>query len=427
MELSPGYVLTEFGELPEQWRVATLEELQPFVTSGSRGWAEFYSERGLPFLRITNMSRASIYLDLTDLKFVNLPAGANEGTRTALKAGDVLISITADIGIVAYVDDVVPMPAFINQHIALVRFEKAKADARFVSYFLAGERAQQRFRSSTDVGAKAGMSLLTVRKLAVALPPLAEQRAIAAALGDVDALLASLDKLIAKKRDLKQAAMQQLLTGRTRLPGFSGKWDTGRLGEHVQFLRNGTHARAELDGSSSTRYLHYGDIHTSSSVRMDLGLEAVPRLSSGRARSLDRLAQGDLVFVDASEDMVGVGKAVEVILPVGVEAVAGLHTIACRFDRELLADGFKAYLPFMPPFREQLTRLAAGTKVYSTSHRHIAGITMALPNLSEQKAIAAVLSDMDAELDALERRREKTVLIKQGMMQELLSGRTRLV
>jgi type I restriction enzyme S subunit len=106
--------------------------------------------------------------------------------------------------------------------------------------------------------------------------------------------------------------------------------------------------------------------------------------------------------------------------------VAGLHTIAARFEKSVLADGFKAYLQFCPAFRDHLRRLAAGTKVYATNRTHITSVEIQLPRIDEQTAIATVLSDMDAEIAALERRRDKTRAIKQGMMQQLLTGQTRL-
>ena len=122
-----------------------------------------------------------------------------------------------------------------------------------------------------------------------------------------------------------------------------------------------------------------------------------------------------------------VSKSVEMRGVAGAETVPGLHTIAARFDKSVLADGFKSYLQFYPTFSGQLRRLAAGTKVYATNRAHIASIEMRLPDVDEQTAIAAVLSDMDAELVALEPRRDKTRDLKQGMMQELLTGRTRLI
>jgi type I restriction enzyme S subunit len=109
-----------------------------------------------------------------------------------------------------------------------------------------------------------------------------------------------------------------------------------------------------------------------------------------------------------------------------MEVVSGQHTIAARFDKAVLADGFKGYLQYCVPFASHLRRLAAGTKVFATNRAHIASVEMRLPSVVEQRAIAAVLSDMVAAITALEARRDKTRLLKLAMMQELLTGRTRL-
>jgi type I restriction enzyme S subunit len=219
--------------------------------------------------------------------------------------------------------------------------------------------------------------------------------------------------------------MQQLLTGHTRLPGFHGEWEVKRLGDHVTFLRNGVNSRAELTLDDPVRYLHYGDIHAC--IKGLLDPSDLPSLPRDKAQRLDRLRDGDLIFADASEDLTGVSKSVEICGVGGKELVSGLHTIAARFDKNVLADGFKAYLQFCRAFAGQLRRLAAGTKVYATNRAHIASIEMRLPGVEEQSAIASIFSDMDAELVALEARRDKTHALKQGMMQELLTGKTRLV
>ena len=171
------------------WTRVTIGELKPFVTSGSRGWAPYYAEQGDLFVRITNLWRDSIYLDLTDCKYVQLPAGANEGLRTQLKEHDVLISITADIGVIGYVDDSVPSPAYINQHIALVRFNERQLCGKYVAYFLASEKSQRLFCASTDTGTKAGMSLIGIQKIELMLPGLAEQQRIADCLTSLDELI----------------------------------------------------------------------------------------------------------------------------------------------------------------------------------------------------------------------------------------------
>ena len=141
---------------------------------------------------------------------------------------------------------------------------------------------------------------------------------------------------------------------------------------------------------------------------------------------LDRLKDGDLVFVDASEDVGGVGRSVEIKGSKDRHMVSGLHTIAVRFDKSVLADGFKAYLQNHPTFRHHMRRLAAGTKVYATNRTHIASAEIPLPTLPEQRAIAAVLTDVDDLIGSLEALIAKRRAIKQAAMQELLTGRTRL-
>jgi type I restriction enzyme, S subunit len=404
MELRPGYKQTEVGVIPEEWTNARIVDLDPFVTSGSRGWAEFYSDRGAPFIRITNLSRKSIYLDLTDLKLVNIPSGSSEGTRTQLQNGDILVSITADIGIIGYVDNTVPKPAYINQHIALVRFADNKADSRFVSYFLVYENSQRLFRGSTDVGAKAGMSLGQVLKIGLALPPLPEQRAIATALGDVDALIDAQDQLIAKKRDLKQAAMQRLLTGRERLPGFGGRWERRQLGD-IAGINMGQSPRSSsynTKGHGVPLIQGNADIEERKTIARVFTTEVTKRCLSG-----------DLIM--------SVRAPVGHIARATFDACLGRGVCAIRYQNDYLYH-------YLISQESSWSKLSKGSTFDSVNSSDVRTLEVHLPiNEEEQISIAAVLSDMDAEIAALEAQRDKTRALKQGMMQELLTGRTRLV
>jgi type I restriction enzyme S subunit len=264
------------------------------------------------------------------------------------------------------------------------------------------------------------------QKCPIPLPPtLAEQEAIASALSDADAWIESLEQLIAKKRQIKQGAMQELLTGKRRLPGFSGEWETKRLGDYCQFLRNGTNSRAELSAEGKLKYLHYGDIH--SCHRVYISPDRLPSLAVSKGKTLDRLQDGDLVLADASEDTAGISKSVEIVDSDGFDLVAGLHTIAVRFTQGTFAPGYAGCLQHCPDFYTHLRMLAAGTKVFATNRRHIASAELGIPTLDEQTAIATVLSDMDTEIESLESKLAKAREIKQGMMHELLTGRIRLV
>jgi len=416
--LKPGYKQTDLGMIPADWEVVEIGDLNPFVTSGSRGWAEFYSGMGFPFIRITNLSRESIFLDLTDLKLVKLPYRVSEGTRTQLENDDVLISITADIGIIGYVTASVQKPAYINQHIALVRFDSAKANARFASYFLACERSQRLFRASTDQGAKAGMSLGAIRKIQLALPLAPEQRAIAAALSDVDALIGGLDQLIAKKRDIKQAAMQQLLTGKQRLPGFCAKWAVKRLADVGTFSKGKGIRKDELvaDGIPCVRY---GEIYTHHNDYVRRFYSFIPQKI---AKQSQRLRKGDLLFAGSGETAEEIGKCVAFIGE--EEAYAGGDIVV--FSPSNQDAMYLGYLMNHASICEQKARMGQGDAVVHVSARNLGELQLRLPDIEEQRAIAAVLSDMDAEIAGLEQKRDKTRLLKQGMMQELLTGRIRL-
>ncbi len=399
MEVRAGYRVTEVGIIPEDWGVAQIGDMKPFVTSGSRGWASFYSERGDFFVRITNLSRESIYLDLKDCKFVKLPAEAREGLRTQLKEHDVLISITADIGIVGYVDARVPSPAYINQHIALVRFDPSQADGRFVSYFLASEGPQKIFRAATDTGAKAGINLLTVQRLQTAAPPLAEQGAIAAALSDVDGLLSGLDRLIAKKRDLKQAAMQQLLTGRTRLPGFHGEWTRVRLGD-VAHIKTGSRNNEDKNEDGDYPFFVRSDtVERINSYSHDCEAILVP--GEGRIGHIFHYIHGRF---DVHQRVYAITRFEPIVSAKFVHRYMAMHFGAWAMQNTVKATVDSLRLPTFQTFELRLP-----------------------PTKDEQFAIATILSDMDAEIAALEARRDKTRMLKQAMMQELLAGRTRLV
>lgn len=258
------------------------------------------------------------------------------------------------------------------------------------------------------------------------VPPPEEQARIAAALSDADKLIATLEGLVAKKKAIKQGMMQELLTGHARLPGFTADWDEVRLGNHVSYVNGVALSRAQLDSSSLLRYLHYGDIHTSNATVLDAAREPMPRASSALAGRAGLLRVGDLVFADASEDPDGVGKSVEITGVPTDGVVPGLHTITARFDKRVLADGFKAYVQFIPAFRVQLLKLAAGTKVLATSKASISSVVLSLPTVDEQRAIATALRDADSEIAALHVRLTKARAIKLGMMQQLLTGRVRL-
>jgi type I restriction enzyme S subunit len=431
-----GYKQTEVGVIPEDWKLVRVGELEPFVTSGSRGWARYYSKFGAPFIRITNLRRESIYLDLSDLRLVDLPEGVSEGKRTQLHNGDLLISITADIGIIGYLDNSVSKPAYINQHISLVRFDSRKSDSKFIAYFLASESVQRLFRGATDQGAKAGLNLDTIRSLKFAFPPTDEQRSIAQALSDVDALIAALDKAIAKQRAIKTATMQQLLTGRKRLPGFGeGKgyqqtevgtipedWNVRALGNLGRF-KNGINKGSEDFGHGSP-FVNLMDVFGISSISEVKHLGLVN--SNDAEKKVYDLKEGDVLFIRSSVKPSGVGLTTIITRDLPSSVYSGF---LIRFrDNGKLETDFKKYCFSEEKFRKRVIASSTISANTNINQDNLKQLCLAYPESSaEQRAIATVLSNMDAEIAALETRLTKTQFIKQGMMQALLTGRTRLI
>ncbi|NUM37060.1 MAG: restriction endonuclease subunit S [Candidatus Brocadiae bacterium] len=271
------------------------------------------------------------------------------------------------------------------------------------------------------------LTLTMLLNLEIPFISFTEQTAIAELLSDTDALTKNLEKQIAKKKAIKQGTMQQLLTGKKRLPGFSGEWEVKKLGEIFQFLSTANNPRADLSISGDIGYIHYGDIHTNTSVFLNCDQSNLPTIEENRITGIPLVEEGDLVMADASEDYAGIGKCMEIQNVKGKKIIAGLHTFLLRGNPGLLASGFKGYLQFIPEIKASLVRFATGISVYGVSKSNVKSIEARIPAIQEQTAIAEILSDMDSEIEVLEQKCAKYKQIKQGMMHQLLTGKIRLV
>lgn len=287
-------------------------------------------------------------------------------------------------------------------------------DKRFICYFL--NTQTQRLREVVATGnGQPNLNTGLIRDIAIPFPPEVEQRAIAEALSDVDALLGALDRLIAKKRDLKQAAMQQLLTGKTRLPGFAGEWEVKRLGDVAAMASGGT----PLASISSC----FGGEFAWASIS---DITKTSKVMTSTDRSLTQKG-----FANSAAQMFPVGTILYAMYAsLGECAIAGIPLcssqaiLGIRPNNTLNGEYLYYFLESLKPIVK--TSGQQGTQS-NLNKGMVQGFRLLLPPLPEQASIAEVLSDMDAEIAALEQRREKTRLLKQGMMQELLTGRIRLV
>ena len=254
--------------------------------------------------------------------------------------------------------------------------------------------------------------------LPVPLPPtLAEQEAIAKALSDADALIESLEQLLTKKRQIKKGAMQELLTGNMRLPGFSGAWTTRRIDEISDVDSENLPSTTKQDFK-----FNYISLEQVDSGRLLSHSEVEFRTAPSRARRV--LRHGDVLMSTVRPNL----KAHLLYFEQIPNAVCSTGFAVLRTKSNVSDPGFLFAHLFGHAVNEQIEENLAGSNYPAINSRDVRRLEIACPpNVEEQTAIATVLSDVDAEIAALESKLSKARLLKQGMMQELLTGRIRLL
>ncbi|BEV72977.1 hypothetical protein THUN1379_24590 [Paludibacterium sp. THUN1379] len=405
MELRPGFKQTEVGAFPEGWEITELGKLFSFK-NGVNAEKHAYGAG----IRFINVLEAISYSHLRGEEVtgrVTLPDSVVD--TYAVKHGDVLFNRTSEtdseLALAAtYIGvEKVVFGGFVIRGRPLGK----QLDPFYCGYALRAPVLRSQIIQMGQGAVRANIGQESLSRVLAPVPPLAEQRAIATALSDVDALIAGLEKLIAKKRDLKQAAMQQLLTGQTRLPGFSGAWEVKTLGSVLQFQVGFPFGSEHFnDKSQGLRLVKNRDLKADDQIVY----------YSGRYESSYLVNDGDVLIGMDGDFMPCKWKQGQALLNQRVGRLRALAGIDLIF----------AYYFLMAPLKDIEAETSA-TTVKHLSHGDIEGIVGALPPVAEQTAIATVLSDMDVELAALESRLAKTRALKQGMMQELLTGRTRLV
>ena len=422
MEVKPGYKQTEVGVIPEEWEVKPLAEIADKIMVGIASAATHaYRVKGVPMFRNQNIKAGQ--LEDTDLLFI---APEYEATfkNKRLRAGDLLTMRTGYPGVTAIVP---PKYDSAQSFTTLItRPNQREAESPYLCHYVNSEMGQQFFTQSQIGGAQKNVNVATLRKMPVPIPKLPEQRAIAEALSDVDGLLGGLDRLIAKKRDLKQAAMQQLLTGQTRLPAFPGEWEVKTLFELAarkkELFDDGDWIESEHITTEGIRLIQTGNIGIGSFVEKD-DKKYINEASFASLRC-KQLKQGDLLVCRLADPA---GRAC-VLGDIGEDRiVTSVDVTIFRPPAELADRQFLSQVFSTSDWFRAVSDRSGGTTHKRISRGALGRLSINLPPLPEQTAIATVLSEMDGELAVLEQRREKTRALKQAMMQELLTGRTRLV
>ena len=392
MDVRPGYKRTEVGVIPDSWSLRPLGELGKWLSGGTPSMSiDSYWSGEFPWVSAKDMKASRLH---DSIDHITSKAVA-DGARLA-PAGTVLIVIRGMILAHSFPVGRAERSLAFNQDIKAV-IAGADVDSNFLLYWLMANAQKLRgLTTESTHGTKRLPTEMLFREL-VACPPPLEQQAIANALTDADALIESLEQLLTKKRQIKKGAMQALLTGKKRLPGFSGEWETRALDGVLSRVNAKVHQIPTSEYQATGRH-----------PVVDQGKERVIGFSD-RQDKLFRCPKGGVIVFG---DHTCIVKFVDFDFLVGADGTQVLEAKSGQYS------SFHAL---------QLQHSGVTPTGYNRHFKFLKEREFVAPPLQEQTAIATILSDMDEEITALESRLSKARLLKQGMMQELLTGRIRLL
>lgn len=389
------------------WNTVKLKDICDFIGGGTPSkQVENFWCGNIPWISSSDLIESSIW-EINITRHITAEAVAKSATHICPR-NTVLVVSRVGVGKVA----IAPFEVCTSQD--FTNLVSKKHDARFLAYCI--QNKMKIMAEKTQGTSIKGVTVENIAQMEIELPPQEEQTAIAEALSDIDNLISSLQKLIEKKKAIKQGTMQELLTGKKRLPGFSGEWSKQQLGDICNIVNGGTPSTSIAEfWNGKILWCTPTDI-TSCSTKYIYTTESKITESGLKASSATLLPKGALLLCSRAT--------------IGEVRIAG-NTICTN-------QGFKSLVVHQNISNEWLYYMvhvlkfnmlekAIGSTFLEISKKDLAELDIIVPEFTEQKAIAQVLSDMDSEIELLEKKLAKYQQIKQGMMQELLTGRIRLV
>lgn len=403
--LKKGYKMTEIGVIPEDWEVNLIEQFGS-VIDGDRGHNYPSSDDFRPdgyclFLSAANVTKTGFKFD--ECQFISKEKEESL-SKGKLKRGDVVLTTRGTVGNIAYYKDSIPYSHMrINSGMVLLRVEnKSRITQDFLYELCKSNILVNQIDRLSFGSAQPQLTVKGISSFQFPLPPtLSEQQAISKVLSDIDELISSLDELTAKKRRIKEGAMQELLTGKKRLAGFSGKWVVKQLIEIANFYDNLRVPIAESKREDG--------------ITPYFGANGIQGYIKGHTHN------GEFVLIaeDGANDLNNYP-----VLYVNGKVWVNNHAHVIQGKKECVNTKYLSYALKTVNF---VHILVGGTRA-KLNGSVAKSIKIIIPNdIAEQTAIAKILSDMDAEITALEQKREKYKLVKQGMMQVFLTGKIRLI
>ena len=403
MAVKQGYKQTEVGVIPEDWEVKGFGE----ICKVNQGLQIAIEER----LKVPTV-QSKIYITIQYLNSGKTVEYIDDYTTTVCcTEDDVLMTRTGNTGMV-----VTGVSGVFHNNFFKINFDRKQVDRRFLVEYLKIDKIRHIILVKAGTSTIPDLNHSDFYSIPVILPPLYEQQAIAEALSDVDGLISALDALIAKQRAIKQGAMQELLTGQRRLPGFAGEWEVKKLGEIAEISSGGTPDRKEDSYWNGT--IPWITTSQIDSNRITAAEEFITEIGLANS-SAKKFNKNTLLMA-----MYGQGKTRGKVAILGIDATINQACAAISIQQNISVE----YIFFNLSQRyEEIRSLSNTGNQENLNGNIIKAIPILLPPPAEQTAIAQILADMDDAIAALVQKRAKTVALKQGMMQALLTGQVRLV
>jgi type I restriction enzyme S subunit len=411
-KIPTGYKQTEIGVIPADWEVTDIGNIIESVID-NRGKTPPLSRIGYPLIEVNAIYKQGKNPNYKNVsKYVSSDTYQNWFRNGHPIAGDILVATVGSAGATAIMKE---SNGCIAQNIISLRVLSSISNEYFY-YFTQSRFFKDDVKAVLMGGVQPSLKVPHIQKFKLIIPKSKpEQTAIATALSDTDVLIEKLEALIEKKKNIKQGAMQELLTGKRRLPGFSGKWETKKLGEVAEFERGRDLPKSDMSDEGTYKCIHYGQLF----------------------REYQELV-GDIKSKTNSTAGRFYSKANDVLMPTSDVTPRGLATASCiEEDGVILGGGILVirfntgydglyFCYFISQNKSMILKLVKGSTVFHLYVSDLVNLEVYFPGLEEQTAIASVLSDMDAEIEKLESSLSKYKNIKQGMMQQLLTGKIRI-
>ena len=397
-----------FKAFSGEWQAKKLGEVTKTITSGSRDWAQYYADAGSKFIRMTNLSRDGIHLKLDDLKFVDVNSLSADGKRTSLVSGDVLISITAELGKIGWIPSNFG-EAFINQHTALVRIKADLANSKLIAYLLSTPKINKKINKLNDAGAKAGLNLPTIKSIDFYFPALQEQTKIADFLTAIDDRISQLAQKCELLEQYKKGVMQKIFSQELRFKDEEGRefpaWEEKRLGDVADIIGGGT-------PDTSVKEYWGGNIQwfTPTEIKSKFARNSIRTITDKGLKNsaAKKLPVGTLLF----------------------SSRATIGDVAIALNECTTNQGFQSFIVssvnsnefvyyWVLNNRKLFLEKSSGSTFIEISKKEIEKIPIKRPCIEEQAKIAGFLSAVDEKISQAQAQLEAAKRYKQGLLQQM--------